>query len=60
MGPNVGHAIGVRLASGKRVSVRLRRSLSEAQVVAMRMALSARGKCLSESFLREVRKGIEK
>jgi len=56
MGANVGHAIGVRIASGKRVSVRVLNSLSGAQLTAVRVTLQVRGKRLPESFWAELRR----
>jgi hypothetical protein len=56
MGPDVGHAIGHRLAMGRRVTLRVIRTLSAAQLVALRTALAARGKRLPEIFWRELAK----
>lgn len=58
MGPDVGHALGVRLARipGKRVSVLVLESLTAAQLVACQMAMGARGKSLPWSLYDRLRR----
>lgn len=55
VGPKVGHEIGVRMAQGKRIPIRVLKSLTRAQFTALILALSARGKRLTAALERELR-----
>ena len=56
LGPDVGHELGVRLARGSRVSLRVLESLTLGQLVALQMAMAARGKHLPWSLYDRLRR----